>query len=209
VSRMRTAVALVTVAAALLAAVPAQALRVGQCRLGKGAAISVASKRAVIFRRKDRRGLFVAYACHLRVGRNFRLSNHDDPNGDTTVVPKALTGRYAGYAVTHCPGPGGEDCISRVFVRDTRNGKTLRSARAYVGATNDFFTDSLVLAPNGDVAWIAESDDPSEAFEVRAATAGGTTQLDAGPEVDPDSLALAGRRVYWTVGGEPRSAVLP
>jgi hypothetical protein len=202
-------ISLAVAAVALVAAAPASADKLGNCHIPRGAKVSAATKHAVIYRKKDKRGLYVSYACHLSVGRPMRLSNHDDPNGDTVVVPKTLAGRYAGYAVTHCPGPGGEDCISRVFVRDTRNGKTLRSARAYVGATNDFFTDALVLAPNGDVAWIAESDDPAEAFQVRAATAAGVTQVDAGPDVDRGSLALAGDRIYWTVGGQPRSAVLP
>lgn len=206
---MRIAIALATAAAtALLAAAPASAITLGRCKLGKGAEISVASKRAVIFRKRDKRGLFVAYTCHLRVGKSFRLSNHDDVSGDTSVVPKAITGRYAGYAVTHCPGPGGDDCISRVFVRDSRNGKVLFSARAFSGETNDFFVDSLVLAQNGDVAWIAESDDPTQAYQVRAATDAGVRQLDAGPDIGADSLAMAGNQVYWTRGGEPQTAAL-
>jgi hypothetical protein len=205
---MRIATALAAVAAALVVAAPtASAARIGKCHIGK-ATIAAASKYAVIYRKKDKRGLFVSYACHLKVGDPIRLSNHDDPDGDTVVAPKVLAGRYAAYAVTHCPGPGGEDCISRVYVLDVRTRRNVHAAKAFEGDTNDFFTVGMAVTPHGDVAWISQSDDPGDQFEVHVMTEEGKRTLDAAPDIAADSLAIGGNRVYWTRGGAPQSALL-
>jgi len=73
-------------------------------------------------------------------------------------------------------------------------------------------TTQIVLAPSGSVAWIVNdnfSPDPPT-FQVWKAPVGAApVRLASGGDIDPQSLALAGGRLYWTQAGSPRSDTLP
>jgi hypothetical protein len=70
-------------------------------------------------------------------------------------------------------------------------------------------TTGLVLKDDGAVAWIAQDiyAEPTT-YEVHKADRDGKQVLDAGPDVDPQSLRLTGSRLSWIKNGQPASAVL-
>ena len=66
----------------------------------------------------------------------------------------------------------------------------------------------------GTLAWLADSGvDPSgepfccEVYRLDAGTRG-PDELDSGPDIEPDSFAVAAHRAYWTKAGDPHSAAL-
>jgi hypothetical protein len=68
----------------------------------------------------------------------------------------------------------------------------------------------LVLKNDGAVAWIAGFGCPAQTklLEVHALDAAGERLLASGADVAPESLALAGSRLYWTQADKPFSAPL-
>jgi hypothetical protein len=66
----------------------------------------------------------------------------------------------------------------------------------------------IVLAPDGDVAWITDADASQGARQLHIADAAGARLVTNGPDIEPGSLALAGHTVYWTQGGSPRSTTM-
>jgi hypothetical protein len=69
----------------------------------------------------------------------------------------------------------------------------------------------LELSSEGAVAWIVSGrPDDDDYFYVQKTdgTADGQVVLDEGAAIDPRSLAISGRRIYWTNGDQVRSAVL-
>jgi hypothetical protein len=77
--------------------------------------------------------------------------------------------------------------------------------------TFQILDDGLVLKPNGSVAWILyrQAWDFSETYEVWKSDASDHDGLlAAGPDIDPDALALDGSTIFWIRAGEPQSATL-
>jgi hypothetical protein len=69
---------------------------------------------------------------------------------------------------------------------------------------------ALVMAGNGSVAWIAKRNlEGAPYYEVWRHDARGTTQLDAGGDVDPTSLRLRGHRLEWTRAGHVATSDIP
>jgi hypothetical protein len=112
-----------------------------------------------------------------------------------------------------------------VVVEDLRTGAVLRhepvatrtvpEPESECGEFGIGDTTAIVVEADGAVAWTVEA--PASFVEahliepgsqVRAADASGSRLLAAGTAVDPSSLALGGSTVYWTQGGQPRSATL-
>ena len=71
---------------------------------------------------------------------------------------------------------------------------------------------SLVLRPNGDLAWIAETPTfrvtAAGRYQVYTLEATGRRMIASGDDIEPDSLALAVETIYWSRNGKPESAVL-
>jgi hypothetical protein len=71
-----------------------------------------------------------------------------------------------------------------------------------------------VLRSNGSVAWSENDLDPrfederEEIGVIYRRTRRGTTRLDRGHRVDPDSLVLVGRKLSWLSEGKHRRATL-
>ncbi len=68
-------------------------------------------------------------------------------------------------------------------------------------------TTAIVVKSDGAVAWIVETDFPTE-YQVHTVDKSGNRVLASGTDIDPSSLALAGNTLYWTQGGQPFSAPL-
>ena len=71
---------------------------------------------------------------------------------------------------------------------------------------------SLVLRPNGDLAWITDTPKfrVTSAGEHQVYTLEGSERhmIASGNDIEPLSLALAGDTIYWTQDGKPVSAPL-
>jgi hypothetical protein len=66
---------------------------------------------------------------------------------------------------------------------------------------------AIVAKPDGAVAWIAETGEPTE-YQVHAVDSSGSRTLASGKDIDSGSLALAGNTLYWTQNGQATSAPL-
>jgi hypothetical protein len=101
-----------------------------------------------------------------------------------------------------------------VIVQDLRTGRTLREVPT--GTPNPrtpSFTGAgeavaLVVKTDGAVAWITDTDQGVNRYEVHAADRHGSLLLASGSDIDPSSLALARSTLYWTQGGKPFSMAL-
>jgi hypothetical protein len=80
---------------------------------------------------------------------------------------------------------------------------------AATGSSPSMRVTDLVLASDGSFAWIAAG--APNGYEVHRLDAGDAadTVVDSGPNIQPGSLALGGRTLYWTRAGRPSSAPLP
>jgi hypothetical protein len=68
---------------------------------------------------------------------------------------------------------------------------------------------SLLLVRGGSLAILEETSYPWESqtiYSVKKVEASGTTVLDTGPDIDPNSLAVSSHWVYWRDGGVTREA---
>lgn len=119
-----------------------------------------------------------------------------------------MAGHLAAYetrSCTSCSDPRPR-CSVHVNVFSARRGRVV----ACFPSDNNGTTD-IVLRPNGKVAWIERHDEepPRPERHVHAGVSNRPiVTLDRGPEVVEGSLALADSTVYWTNGGQARSATL-
>jgi len=88
---------------------------------------------------------------------------------------------------------------------ETHNLRTNRPGHRLYDIPSD-----IEVRANGSVAAILATDHGDRTRRLRVAKhdLDGYAVLDEGPDIDPESLARSGQRLYWTRGGEPRSAVL-
>lgn len=102
----------------------------------------------------------------------------------------------------------------RVVVRDLRTGRALHDVPT--GTPNppnpkhigDGETTVIVVKSDGAVAWITDTVQSADRYQVHAVDASGERMLASGSDIDPHSLALAGSTLYWTDGGKAFSTVL-
>jgi hypothetical protein len=143
------------------------------------------------------RGVF---GCHLKTRRRTLLGVYErgsDSIGDETGAPPKLwlSGRHAALASEACstdPTLGRTTCSHRLTVTDLRSSRTRHMAAAEVAG--------LLLKPNGSLAYVDSAADLTRVDKT------GTTVVDTGAGIDPDSLASDGRHLYWLQDGQPRVA---
>jgi hypothetical protein len=128
----------------------------------------------------------VLYACIRRSGRKVYL---DDGYANPRVA-----GRWVAWQRPGRPGKW------RIAVHDLRGGDE-RLVDGHAAA------ESLLLTAGGTIVWTQQQDAGGETPLYSNDVVAGGKLLDAGA-VDPKSLRLAGRRVTWLSGGQPRSAVV-
>jgi hypothetical protein len=129
-----------------------------------------------------------------------------------------FAGRLLGIGYTEC-SPGGTFALIRVL--RVRDGSRVRSIDPAPGVTylpggsplTTVDVTALVMRPDGALAWIVAVAHPMSGpsgYQVRSSSSGtDSSLLGEGEDIEPGSLALAGPRIYWTQGGQPRSAVIP
>jgi hypothetical protein len=174
----------------------------------KGSRIIAATAKARVFEKRVMRDTHVraTYGCLLSRRRPVRFLVPDFPTG---YDPIRLAGHFVAYGSY-------SDCAAdycdpnNVMVEDLSNGKRTFADGSDLEVAN---VTSLVLRANGSVAWIQTSfskiGESLEGFTVAKAEHGKpAVVLATGEDVDPGSLALAGKTLYWTQAGMPASAPL-
>jgi hypothetical protein len=197
---MRLTLAICAVLVALQVA-SAEARRV-QTRCDRRGTTITANARARIFFIPLGEGDRDIYGCARRGGKLRHLATNAGHAAGSFGVFFQLSGTLAGFAVVTYSGASDSEYTARTV--DLRNGLTIRR----FGELG--FPVALSMARGGSLAIITAllKDDPSDPqqYEVRRIGSGGSTVLDAGPEIDPQSLAVAGSWMYWTRGGAAHSA---
>jgi hypothetical protein len=119
-----------------------------------------------------------------------------------------LIGRRVGYANLDYTGEGVTGWDAKVV--DLRLRKVTRHT------SWDGGLDDLRMTGSGSLALLSDDGassidgdgipNPVSRYTVAKVERDGRTVLDRGKDIDPDSLAVARRRVYWTRAGKPHSA---
>jgi hypothetical protein len=107
-----------------------------------------------------------------------------------------------------------------IVVRDLRTGQTLHmvptgnleepNPNPYSAGIGPAL--AIVVKNDGSVAWVAEdfylSENKPTYYQIHAVDKMGSRVVAEGTDIDPRSLALAGRTLYWTQNGQAMSAPL-
>jgi hypothetical protein len=185
--------------------------RTGRCRLPWNAEVRAHGFDALVYEAAHEDTIDV-YACFRRTGARQLLGSQDSANDHYPVGSNyTVAGDFVAWSEDHAH-QGSQTEYIRVY--DLRAHTILRSIDAGGHGPSPYMASTiiaaLVLARDGAVAWTTRDyDGPQlESRFVTARDACGRRKLDDNPEIDPESLRLAGRRVSWTVDGAERSAVL-
>lgn len=137
--------------------------------------------------------------CLLASGRRLLLDSWfscDCSRGDENEPQTWLRGTVVAVNRYGCsPDPSFPACSGGARTVDLRTRRTLR--RASTGG----YVSELAIGPAGTIAVVTGRG-------LVTSDAAGEVVLDAGPGIQPGSLAFAGPLLYWTSGGAPRSALL-
>ncbi|MGH9918717.1 MAG: hypothetical protein ACRD6W_07610 [Nitrososphaerales archaeon] len=76
------------------------------------------------------------------------------------------------------------------------------------GFVGDGSATAIVVKSDGAVAWITDTVQTKDRYQVHTLDRTGERVLAVGSDIAPHSLALAGSTLYWTQGGKPFSASL-
>lgn len=127
------------------------------------------------------------------------------------VGPIALAGVDVAYGKT----TSGVDVITaNVVVENLTDGRVLRNNPATVGnfgPETAQHVDSIVVKPNGSVAWIATVNSIIShrgTTQVRKSDRSSRASLDSGRKIKPDSLRLHGSKLSWIDASVTRTATL-
>ena len=199
---MRTAGAALLAVLALLAlgAPPAAARKESTCAR-KGSDTITATKTVRIFRAAGDGDVFgCAY------GRRPVLLNQFE--SETTAADRfAVAGTRVGYAVQSCDrySSSADGCQVDINVADLR-ARRVRAAASYPGVGGIV---SLVLSRSGSLGFLLAAQQSSVVQVGVVRGAAPAEIVDEGDDVDPRSLALGGRTLFWTKAGRPKSLDLP
>jgi hypothetical protein len=123
-----------------------------------------------------------------------------------------VAGELAAYGSQRC---GVDTGTASVVVRRLSDGRILRelsATSAPLGPESYQSVESVVVKPDGAVAWVGLGSSilsHRRRLEVLAAGTGASARvLDAGLGIDSHSLALHGSRLTWSDGGRTRSVSL-
>jgi hypothetical protein len=218
----RSALLGVAVIAGVVAAFPSAAGAATTCKASTapGAKIVIASKKAVVYRRRQTDphhdgAQWIHYGCLYSRDRAWQLTRFVEFS--QFLGPWALAGRYVAYAYDVEEAAGGEQ-NDEIHVVDLRTGKQKPGAREATEGSpqGESRAQSIVLKPNASVAWIASYHGESfedvifQVFAIETGRGGKKRKLDEGGAIRPNSLALSanGKTLYWRAGSETRSESL-
>ena len=176
--------------------------------------------------RREASPIVATRGCGVSSKRSFRLDWEFADAGSAesgSPIPANLTlsGSIVAYEESFSAGNRysegqGEEYVEEwhVVVRNVLTGRTLN--RVPTGTSSpqkpkhvgDGFTSAIVVKSDGAVAWITDTVQSEDRYQVHALDKTGERTLAVGSNIDPHSLALAGSALYWTQGGKPESATL-
>lgn len=175
--------------------------------------------------RRKASSIIATRGCDASSKRSFRLdwefANAGSAESRSPIPPRLrLGGSFVAYEESSSTATRytreGEPVSStwRVIVRDLKNGRVLHNAPTGVTSppnphfVGDGPTTMIVVKDNGAVAWITDTVQSENRYQVHALDKTGERTLAVGSSIDPNSLALVGGTLYWTQGGQPVSAPL-
>jgi hypothetical protein len=186
---------------------PAAPAAADRCR-PPGSKVLKRSAAVLVVERRDA----TRQACYLPTRRVTRL---DRPAQDPMVPSvgarvREISGRFVGYVWVRFDRSG---TVVRVKVVDARAGKVVTDVSAYTGSTDfhdqtGFEVTDFVLGANGDAAWAARRPPRFATSEVRRAARGArrAERVASSPGIEPGSVAMNRRFVYWRDAGVAISA---
>lgn len=180
---------------------------------GEGARLLLANEHAEVYvtyaregeggQEREIRGCVYGQRPSHKVGSPFEGSGSSG-GGSSRFVLGGTT--VAGENSSYCTVCDNFTEAHSVFAIDLRTGAVLGKADSPASV------QSLVVKPDGALAWIAASSvNGVTGFHeewVYARDRGGVRLLAHGSDIGDSSLALAGSTIYWTQGGQPFSAAL-
>ena len=161
-------------------------------------------------------GARTIFGCAYTSKRSYQLgpASSGSSSGSEGTYPIVLAGAVVAYDVgqSHMlPLPNGHS-MYEVWVRNLATGKVIHrmpnGSPAEPGDVGLGETTALVVKSDGSVAWIVRAPGELGGIQVRSFDMTGSHLLAASPEIEPQSLALAGSTLYWTQGGKALSAQL-
>jgi hypothetical protein len=187
-----------------------------------GARTVVADAQARVFRvRKGDRHNLEFWGCVSGTTRAFRLGTEESdcsPSGCAVLQNVAMSGAVVAYETSSSwvLVSNGEVVENRwhVVVLDLRSGRVLHKVPTGVtyppqkGFVGDGPTTAIVVKADGAVAWILDTVQQTDRYQVHVLDRTGERVLAVGSDIAPGSLALAGSTLFWLQGGRPFSAVL-
>jgi hypothetical protein len=201
---MRMRVALVSVIAIVGVASGASARGAG-CGPSKARTLA-ADRLARVYSRGGR-----VYGCADGTHTSYVLGSASNSMGQGRVGPIALAGVDAAYGRT----TSGVDVISaEVVVKNLTDGRILRDEGATAGNFGPETAqqvDSIVVKPDGSVAWIASIDSLISnrgTTQVRKSDRTRRTSLESSRRIKPDSLRLSRSQLSWRSGSARKTATL-
>lgn len=151
------------------------------------------------------------YGCAKGAHSSYALGSASSSMGQDRVGPIALAGVDVAFGSTN----SGVDVISaEVVVKNLTDGRTLRDRPATAGnfgPETAEHVDSIVVKPDGSVAWIATVNSIIShrgTTEVRKSDRTSRASLDSGRRIKPDSLRLDGSDLTWSDGSVRKTAKL-
>jgi hypothetical protein len=171
--------------------------------------VVAASPQTLVYRTRGRGYLACSRRDH-RVTALPDLGGNDFGGGASPVI--ALLGNAVAVGGTGCTRYE-PVCGIEVEVYDARTSKRIASA----GENAEFSSERiarLVVSPSGRVAFTAYRAFAGQKGELRfepalfVVSGDSFESLDSGPSLDAKSLAVSGRRIYWTINGVARTALL-
>jgi hypothetical protein len=196
---------------ALAAVTPAAKRAPAPQRCGKPHARTLAATKDARITTSRVRSERAVFACRYRTGKLVRLGYLGEEScSGGQVLDFALAGRFAAAVIYDCTST--VDAAGVVEVRDLARGRL--TSQTVAGSFSE-----VLLLDDGTAAFVGIAPDrpissgpgPGAAFVGYLPPGGQRVELAvAAPgEIVTGSLALAGRTLYWTQTGVPRSAQIP
>lgn len=196
---------LAALAVAGLAAGPASA-KVKKCSTG-GVTLAAGEQSRVFSKAKAEDD--PVYACRYKTGKKVKLGTYRNCSDFLSVGLFRLAGPYVAFESESCDLVAGKGSVKLV---DLRTGVTKFSKQAapvpLMSDEPDYGVQSLVLRPNGSLAWIGRYENTSGPPNTNYFVQTKTATLDSGASIAGGSLAIAGSTLYWLKGGTPFTATL-
>jgi hypothetical protein len=151
------------------------------------------------------------YGCAVGGHGQYPLGRRGSCLMSASVAPVTVAGRFAAYGLQRC---GVDTGSTLVIVRRLTDGARVHSAPASSppGPEGYETVTSLVLGPNGAVAWIATGRSLGRSVSIievwRIDHTGARKRLDSGPAIAPASLRLRSSTLSWRHGQATRTATL-